>query len=138
MRGRRLVILLVIIRLILLPAAAALSQEEATTLVLSQVIETSENKNSLRAHRWNTPVLSAKEKYQPEFTFDEPVWLFWIDDKPGMQFAHPNRYVFVHQDGFIRISGANWQPENLNEAELFYIGKPGFFEKLILFIRGLL
>ncbi|MBI4016515.1 MAG: hypothetical protein HY363_02365 [Candidatus Aenigmarchaeota archaeon] len=131
------IILPVIILLVLLPATTALSSEEAINIVKLQVIETSENKDSLKAYRWQAPVLSAKEAYREPFEFDEPVWFFWIDDYPELQFAHPNRFVFVYNDEFINVLGATWYPENLSEGKLFYGGKRGIFERIMTFLRGL-
>src|SRR3989338_2392779 len=126
-----------VVLLVLLPASLALSLDESADIVRLQIIETSENKDFLKAYRWQAPVLSAKEAYNEQFIFDEPVWFFWIDDNPDLQFSHPNRYVFVYNDGFVKILGANWYPENLQSAELFYEGKPGIIERIIRFLRGL-
>ena len=127
-----------LVLLLVLPAVFGISQDEATDIVRWQVIQTSENKDSLRAYRWIAPVLLAKEAYNEQFKFDEPVWFFWIDDRPEAQFSHPNRYVFVYDDKYVEVIGANWYPENLEQAELFYDGKPSFFTRMINFIRGLI
>ncbi|MBI4148316.1 hypothetical protein HY490_03430 [Candidatus Woesearchaeota archaeon] len=128
---------LIIALVLLVPTVYGLSRADATTIVLTDVVENSPNKNTLTVYRWPAPVFTAKETHRETLTFEDPVWYFWIDDQPGRQFAHSNRYVFVHQDGFVRVSGGNWQPEHMDNAELVYVGQPRWWERVFTFL-GLL
>lgn len=123
---------------VILPAVAAFTRDEAISLVNKEVIGKSLNKYVLHAYVWPFKVEAVRELYNTPLKFDAPVWFFWIDDMPEMQFAHSNRYVFVYDDGFYQIMGGEWYPDDLSRAELFYVGRPPLFDRILSFLRRLL
>ncbi len=132
------VITLLCILLFALPTVLALTKEEAQSIVEKNIIAKSAEHYKAYAYVWPVRVLSAKETYREPFTFEQSVWFFWIDPYPELQFGHPNTYVFVHDTGFYYSFEGQWSPANLNDAELFYIGKKPLFERIRSYLKGFL
>ena len=45
-------------------------------------------------------------------------WYFFIDDQPGMDWAHPCRYVYVNISRDITVENSNIPPRNFEDMEL--------------------
>lgn len=132
------VITLFCILFLTLPAVLALTKEEATYLVETEIVAKSLHPYRSYAYVWPVRVLSAKETYREQFIFEEPVWFFWIDLYPELQFGHPNTYVFVQDNGFYHAFEGQWQPTNLQDGELFYVGRKPLFERIRAYLKELL
>ena len=132
------VITLLCIVLLVLPAVLALTKEEATVVVETALIAKSPQQYRSYAYVWPVRVLSAKETHREPFTFEQPVWFFWIDPHPELQFGHSSQYVFVHENGFYHALEGQLPPTNLQDAELFYVGRKPLFQRIRTYLKELL
>jgi hypothetical protein len=103
--------------------------DDATQLVLKEVVQFDDPDHQLIVFALSEPLQPGDIIHPYQFPGLEPFpeprsvereeWFFWVDDTPGAQFAHPNRFVFVDRaSGEITISEAEWWPV-LNEAGLW-------------------
>jgi hypothetical protein len=117
-----------------------LTRSEAVTVLIEQVINSSDNKDTLMAFGPQEMLLS-EDVVEPfhiggemypgnSHTIDRLTWFFWINDEPDARFVHQTRFVYIDashadptiEDGIdIEIQG--WWPK-INGID-FYSDLPG-------------
>gem|GEM_PF-1721203 len=106
--------------------ASPLDLNEATQKVLSDILHN--DLDSLAFYRYPDRLPSGAEVgyYQdPQptepYKASEPSWFFFIDDAPGMRWAHPCRYIFVPASGSkISVINEQWPPDIYDALNLYY------------------
>ncbi len=95
--------------------------DAAADLVLARIVRPDSLRRPLIVFGWPES-LQPGDQLQPyeREGFESPAavtvieresWFFWIDDAPGAQFVHPNRFVFVDAaSGEISASEQEWWP----------------------------
>jgi hypothetical protein len=105
------------------------SLEDATELVLKEVVQSGDPEDILIVFALPEPLQPGDVIHPYRFPGLEPFpeprqvaqeeWFFWVDDTPGAEFAHPNRFVFVDRNsGEISVSEEEWWPV-LNDQGLW-------------------
>jgi hypothetical protein len=105
------------------------SLDDAIQLVLKEVVQSGDPDHQLIVFALPEPLQPGDVIHPYQFPGLEPFpeprivaqeeYFFWVDDTPGAQFAHPNRFVFVDRaSGEISVSEEAWWPV-LNEVGLW-------------------
>lgn len=101
--------------------AEELTLAQAAERVLAEVVRPEGLSRPVLVFAWPTALQPGdvlhpykKEGFGPfpePTTIESEAWFFWIDDAPGAQFVHPNRFVLVDRaSGEIQVSEEEWWP----------------------------
>ncbi len=118
---RRTVILWIGISLVLSACGSSDPYEDAKQRVLAEVVDVDSLTDPVLVFALPEPlqpgdVIGAYQKagYEPQpqpLTIEVPTWFFWIDDAPGAEFVHGNRFVFVEvESGELTVNVEAWWP----------------------------
>ncbi|MEW5922924.1 MAG: hypothetical protein AB1746_02965 [Candidatus Zixiibacteriota bacterium] len=108
------------------PKASPVGIDEAAQKVLSEILNN--DLDNLALYRNPVKMEAGIEighytDPQPDelYKVTEPSWFFFIDDNPGMDWAHPCRYILVPYSGDKpRVIEEQWRPDIYDALEKYY------------------
>jgi hypothetical protein len=119
--NRRMPMLWIGVSMILAACGSSDPFEAAKQRVLTEVVAVEGRTDPVLVFALPEPlqpgdVIGAYQKagYEPQpqsLTIEVPTWFFWIDDAPGAEFVHRNRFVFVEvESGEVTVNVEAWWP----------------------------
>ena len=108
------------------PDASPVGLDEATQKVLSDILHN--DLNGLALYRDTVKMQTGTEigyysDPQPDepYQVTTPSWFFFVDDNPGMRWAHACRYILIPYNGDNpRIIEEQWPPDNYDTLFRYY------------------